>query len=143
LNILVLQATEKSARPENLSDKGRPAKTRGTDLFESIQVLILAPEQLIKEWRMAKLFVGNIPHASTDVELQEWVESQGFQVDSAQIIRDRSTGQSRGFGFIVLNDGQKLKDAIAALNGQRMGGRVLTVNEALPQPSRDGGSPRR
>jgi RNA recognition motif-containing protein len=90
---------------------------------------------------MAKLFVGNVPHASTDVELQEWVESQGFQVESAQIIRDRSTGQSRGFGFIVLNDGQVLKDAISALNGQRMGGRVLTVNEALPQPSRgDGGS---
>jgi RNA recognition motif-containing protein len=85
---------------------------------------------------MAKLFVGNIPHASTDVELQEWVESQGFQVESAQIIWDRSTGQSHGFGFIVLNDGQTLKDAISALNGQRMGGRVLTVNEALPQPSR-------
>jgi len=90
---------------------------------------------------MGKLFVGNIPHASTDVELQEWVESQGFQVESAQIIRDRSTGQSRGFGFIVLNDGLKIKEAISALNGQRMGGRVLTVNEALPQPSRsDGGS---
>jgi RNA recognition motif-containing protein len=90
---------------------------------------------------MTKLFVGNVPHASTDVELQEWVESQGFQVESAQIIRDRSTGQSRGFGFIVLNDGLKIKEAISALNGQRMGGRVLTVNEALPQPSRsDGGS---
>src|SRR5215831_2181041 len=86
---------------------------------------------------MPKLFVGNIPHASTDVELQEWVESQGFEVESAQIIRDRSTGQSRGFGFIVLNNGHRLKEAISALNGQRMGGRVLTVNEALPQPSRN------
>jgi cold-inducible RNA-binding protein len=82
---------------------------------------------------MPKLFVGNIPHASSDVELQQWVESQGFQVESAQIIRDRSTGQSRGFGFVVLNEEWKLKDAITALNGQRMGGRVLTVNEALPQ----------
>ena len=91
---------------------------------------------------MAKLFVGNVPHASTDVELQEWVESQGFQVESAQIIRDRSTGQSRGFGFIVLNDSLKLKDAISALNGQRMGRRVLTVNEALPQPSRGDGDSR-
>ncbi|PYR85410.1 MAG: RNA-binding protein, partial [Acidobacteria bacterium] len=51
---------------------------------------------------MPKLFIGNIPHASSDTELQEWVESQGFQVESAQIIRDRSTGQSRGFGFVVL-----------------------------------------
>ena len=91
---------------------------------------------------MPKLFVGNIPHASTDVELQEWVESQGFEVESAQIIRDRSTGQSRGFGFIVLNDGLRLKEAISALNGQRMGGRVLTVNEALPQPARGNGESR-
>src|SRR5262249_33089043 len=88
---------------------------------------------------MPKLFVGNIPHASSDVELQEWVEAQGFQVESAQIIRDRSTGQSRGFGFVVLNEELKLKEAITSLNGQRMGGRVLTVNEALPQ--RNGATP--
>ena len=44
---------------------------------------------------MPKLFIGNIPHASSDAELQEWVESQGFQVESAQIIRDRSTGPGR------------------------------------------------
>jgi len=85
---------------------------------------------------MPKLFIGNIPHASSDTELQEWVESQGFQVESAQIIYDRSTGQSRGFGFVELNEEWKLKDAINALNGQRMGGRVLTVNEALPQTPR-------
>jgi RNA recognition motif-containing protein len=92
---------------------------------------------------MPKLFVGNIPHASSDGELQEWVESQGFHVESAQIIRDRSTGQSRGFGFVVLNEEWKMKDAINALNGQRMGGRVLTVNEALPQtPRTDGRSQR-
>ena len=88
---------------------------------------------------MPKLFIGNIPHASSDAELQEWVEGQGFQVESAQIIRDRSTGQSRGFGFVVLDEEWKLKDAINALNGQRMGGRVLTVNEALPQTPRTDG----
>jgi RNA recognition motif-containing protein len=85
---------------------------------------------------MPKLFVGNIPHASSDIELQNWVESQGFQVESVQIIRDRSTGQSRGFGFVVLNESAKMREAIAALNGQRMGSRVLTVNEALPQTPR-------
>jgi RNA recognition motif-containing protein len=85
---------------------------------------------------MPKIFIGNIPHTSSDSELQQWVESQGFQVESAQVIRDRSTGQSRGFGFVVLNEAWKVKDVIAALNGQRMGGRVLTVNEALPQTSR-------
>ena len=76
---------------------------------------------------MPKLFIGNIPHASSDAELQEWVEGQGFHVESAQIIRDRSTGQSRGFGFVVLNEEWKMKDAINALNGQRMGGRVLKI----------------
>ena len=85
---------------------------------------------------MTKIFVGNIPHAFADAELQQWVESQGFRVESTQIIRDRSTGQSRGFGFVVLNEEDKIKEAIAALNGQRMGGRVLTVNEALPQTPR-------
>jgi RNA recognition motif-containing protein len=89
---------------------------------------------------MPKLFVGNIPHASSDVELQKWVESQGFQVESAEIIRDRSTGQSRGFGFVVLNDELKVKEAIAALNGQKMGGRALTVNQALPQRNSAGDS---
>ena len=85
---------------------------------------------------MSKLFVGNIPHASSDAELQEWVESQGFHVESAQIIRDRSTGLSRGFGFVVIHEDRKIKEAIAALNGRRMGGRILTVNEALPYVSR-------
>ena len=52
---------------------------------------------------MARLFVGNIPRTSSEAELQRWVESQGFHVESAQIIRDRSTGKSRGFGFVALN----------------------------------------
>src|SRR3989442_15506516 len=89
---------------------------------------------------MPKLFIGNIPHVSSDTELQQWMESQGFPVESAQIIRDRSTGQSRGFGFVALNEEWKVKEAITALNGQRMGGRVLTVNEALPQTNRSNGS---
>ena len=85
---------------------------------------------------MPKLFVGNIPHTSSDGDLQEWVESQGFNVESAQVIRDRSTGQSRGFGFVTLTEESNMKDAIAALNGKRMGSRVITVNEAFPQVSR-------
>jgi len=89
---------------------------------------------------MQKIFVGNIPHVSSDTDLQQWVESQGFPVESAQIIRDRSTGMSRGFGFVVLNEEWKIKEAINALNGQRMGGRVLTVNEAVPMSPRADGA---
>src|ERR1051325_654556 len=85
---------------------------------------------------MPELFVGNIPHSSTEAELQEWVEQQGFAVESTEIIRDRTTGQSRGFRFVVLNEEWKIREAIGAMNGQRMGGRPLTVNEALPQSPR-------
>jgi RNA recognition motif-containing protein len=84
-----------------------------------------------------KLFVGNIPHASSDAQLQQWIETQGFLVESAEIIRDRSTGQSRGFGFVVLKDDSNIEQAIVALNGQRMNGRILTVNQAVPESPRD------
>jgi len=81
---------------------------------------------------MPKLFIGNIPHASSDVELQQWVESRGFHVEAAQVIYDRVTGKSRGFGFVTLRDEINLQSAISVLNGRRMNGRVLTVNEATP-----------
>jgi RNA recognition motif-containing protein len=92
---------------------------------------------------MSKLFIGNIPHASSDAELQSWVESKGFQVESAQIIRDRATGLSRGFGFVTLSENWKLDEAISLLNRQLMGGRVLTVNQAVPIPSNPGRPPGR
>ena len=85
---------------------------------------------------MEKLFVGSIPHASSESDLKAWVEEHGFAAESAEIIRDRSTGQSRGFGFVVLRDARQIKEAIAALNGQRMGNRVMTVNFAVPQSER-------
>jgi cold-inducible RNA-binding protein len=81
---------------------------------------------------MSKLFVGNIPFAAADADLQEWVEAQGFSVESAEIIRDRTTGVPRGFGFVLLREESKIKEAIRLLNGQSMGGRALTVNEAVP-----------
>jgi RNA recognition motif-containing protein len=91
---------------------------------------------LKEKMNMPKLFVGNIPHASSEAELEEWVQSHGFAVESAQIIRDRSTGQSRGFGFVVLQEESRVKEAIAQLNGKQMNNRALTVNEAVPQQKR-------
>ncbi len=92
-----------------------------------------------------KLFVGNLPHEVTDNELHEFVSSAGFQAASAVVIRDRATGQSRGFGFVELADGEDMERAIAGLNGQSLQGRRLTVNEARP-PRNDmgggGGRPR-
>ncbi len=86
-----------------------------------------------------KLFVGNLPHEVTDNELHEFVTSAGFQVGSAVVIRDKTTGQSRGFGFIELAEGEDMERAIAGLNGQSLQGRRLTVNEARPPRTDFGG----
>ena len=81
---------------------------------------------------MPKLFIGNIPQASSDMELRQWVESRGFRVESAEVIYDRMTGKSRGFGFVTLIEQTNIQTAVSVLNGRRMSGRVLTVNEATP-----------
>ena len=79
-----------------------------------------------------KLFVGNLPHGTTEVALGEFVTQAGFQVASAVVIRDKMTGMPRGFGFVELADGEDSQRAIGALNGQSLDGRALTVNEARP-----------
>jgi cold-inducible RNA-binding protein len=89
-----------------------------------------------------KLFVGNLPRSATDVALTDFVSAAGFQVASAVVIRDKMTGDSKGFGFVELGEGQDLQAAIQALNGKSLDGRPLTVNEAKP-PRNDFGGPRR
>jgi cold-inducible RNA-binding protein len=85
------------------------------------------------EDRMAtKLFVGNLPHSTTDSSLNDFVTNAGCHVASAVVIRDKMTGMSRGFGFVELAEGEDLQRAIAGLNGQAIEGRTLTVNEAHP-----------
>jgi cold-inducible RNA-binding protein len=81
----------------------------------------------------SKLFVGNLPHSTTDAGLNEFVTNAGFQVASAVVIRDKMSGQPRGFGFVELAEGEDLQRAIGSLNGQALDGRALTVNEARPQ----------
>jgi RNA recognition motif-containing protein len=82
-----------------------------------------------------KLFVGNLPHSITDSALTDFVTTAGFQVASAVVIRDKLTGQSRGFGFVELAEGEDFQKAIEGLTGQELEGRRLTVNEARPQRS--------
>ncbi|HTG62587.1 MAG TPA: RNA-binding protein, partial [Terriglobia bacterium] len=77
-----------------------------------------------------RLFVGNLPHSATDSSLLEFVTGAGFQVASAVVIRDKMTGNSRGFGFVELAEGEDMQRAIDGLNGQSLEGRRLTVNEA-------------
>ena len=85
-----------------------------------------------------KLYVGNLTFGVTDAELREMFEAHGT-VQSAQVIMDRDTGRSKGFGFVEMGSDQEAQAAIAALNGQMVGGRSLTVNEAKPREDRGGG----
>jgi len=84
-----------------------------------------------------KLYVGNLAYTVTDSDLQNLFESHGT-VQSAQVIMDRDTGRSKGFGFVEMGNGDEAQAAITALNGQQVNGRALTVNEARPREDRGG-----
>jgi RNA recognition motif-containing protein len=79
-----------------------------------------------------KLYVGNLGYGVTDSDLSKLFEEHGT-VESAQIIMDRDTGRSKGFGFVEMKTDQEAQAAIQALNGKESGGRSLTVNEAKPK----------
>jgi RNA recognition motif-containing protein len=79
-----------------------------------------------------KLYVGNLSYGVTDSDLEQMFAAHGT-VQSAQVIMDRDTGRSKGFGFVEMGSDQEAQAAIAALNGQASGGRSLTVNEAKPK----------
>ena len=85
-----------------------------------------------------KLYVGNLSYGVSDSDLVKLFEPHGT-VESAQIIMDRDTGRSKGFGFVEMQTEDQARAAIAALNGQDSGGRALTVNEAKPKTERSGG----
>jgi len=85
-----------------------------------------------------KLYVGNLPYQVGDAELEQLFSEFG-SVQSVQVIHDRDTGRSKGFGFVEMGSDQEAQAAIAALNGQQSGGRALTVNEARPKPEFSGG----
>jgi RNA recognition motif-containing protein len=84
-----------------------------------------------------KLYVGNLAYGITDSDLQQMFAAHGT-VQSAQIIMDRDTGRSKGFGFVEMGTDAEAQAAIAALNGQEKDGRSLTVNEARPKPEGGG-----
>ena len=79
-----------------------------------------------------KLYVGNLAYGISDSDLQQLFEPHGT-VESAQVIMDRDTGRSKGFGFVEMANDQEAQAAIAALNGKEIEGRALTVNEARPK----------
>ncbi len=84
------------------------------------------------------IYVGNLPYSTTEQELTTLFSPHG-QVDRSQIIIDRETGRSRGFGFVEMPNDEEARKAIAAMNGADMGGRGLVVNEARPREAGGGG----
>jgi RNA recognition motif-containing protein len=85
-----------------------------------------------------KLYVGNLAYSVADGDLEQMFAAHG-SVRSAQVIMDRDTGRSKGFGFVEMNSDEEAQAAINALNGQEIGGRTLTVNEARPKEGGGGG----
>src|SRR3954464_3783499 len=85
-----------------------------------------------------KLYVGNLSYNVTSSDLEQLFAQHGT-VTSAQVINDRDTGRSKGFGFVEMASDDEATAAIAAVNGQEHDGRTLTVNEARPKEERGGG----
>ncbi|MBM4119308.1 MAG: RNA recognition motif domain-containing protein [Nitrospira sp.] len=89
----------------------------------------------------SKIYVGGLPYAATEQQLSDLFAQHGA-VESARVITDKFTGQSRGFGFVEMTTSEDAQKAISALNGTQMDGRTLTVNEAKPMEPRTGGGGR-
>lgn len=89
-----------------------------------------------------KLYVGNLSYQTANAELESLFAEFG-QVRSAQVIMDRDTGRSKGFGFVEMADSNSAQAAIQGLHDRELGGRRLTVNEARPREDRGGGGRKR
>lgn len=85
-----------------------------------------------------KLYVGGLAYAVTDADLETMFKDYG-DVTSAVVIKDRDSGQSKGFGFVEMADDAAAQNAIKELNGKEISGRSVTVNQARPQEDRSGG----
>ena len=92
-----------------------------------------------KEQSVKKLYLGNLPFSATEDQLQELLSQAGVSPSGINLVRDRFTGQARGFAFVEINSDEEADRAINSLNGQNFGGRNLVVNEARPQTERNGG----
>jgi RNA recognition motif-containing protein len=92
-----------------------------------------------------KLFVGNLPYGANETDVQNFFSSQGVTVDTVTVMRDRFTGQARGFGFVEIQDDAAAQAAVDNCHGKDLMGRTVVVNEARPMASRAdaGGRPQR
>jgi RNA recognition motif-containing protein len=89
---------------------------------------------------MARLFVGNLPYSANETDVQNFFTDAGYTVNSVNVMRDRFSGEARGFGFVEINDDGQAQAAVAACNGKDLMGRALVINEARPMSREGGGS---
>ena len=89
-----------------------------------------------------KLYVGNLPFLAAESDLQDWFSQAGITVDSVTLVRDRFTGEPRGFGFVEVSNNDDAELAIRNCNGKQLMGRTLVVNEARPQTQQGAGEGR-
>lgn len=92
-----------------------------------------------------KLYVGNLPYQASEADLENWFSQAGVTVDSVALIRDRFSGEPRGFGFVEIHNHDAAEVALQTCNGKTFMGRAVVVNEARPMTSsgRSGGGERR
>ena len=90
---------------------------------------------------MKKLYVGNLPFQATEQDITNWLKQAGATVANVTIVKDRDTGQPRGFGFVEIDNDEEAARAIQALNGQDFMGRKVVVNEARPREGGGGRGP--
>ena len=91
---------------------------------------------------MKKLFVGNLPYGANETDLQNFFADNGVAIDSVTVMRDKFTGQARGFGFVEINDDSAALRAVESCHAKELMGRALVVNEARPMAPREGGGGR-
>ena len=87
---------------------------------------------------MKRLYVGNLPYSATEAEVESWFGESSVGVDKVTVMRDRFSGEGRGFGFVEIGDDDAAERAIGSCNGKQFQGRRLVVNEARP-PREEGG----
>jgi RNA recognition motif-containing protein len=90
--------------------------------------------------KVKKLFVGNLPYTANETDVQNFFANHGVAVASVTVMRDRFTGQARGFGFAEISDDNAATHAVEVCHGKELMGRTLVVNEARPMAPREGGA---
>jgi cold-inducible RNA-binding protein len=85
-----------------------------------------------------RLYIGNLPYKATEADLESWFSQAGVGVDSVNVVRDRFSGEARGFGFAEIANDQEAARAISSCNGKQFMGRPLVINEARPMASGGG-----